>query len=76
MSINTVTDILVHIGFCKSKKEAKRLILSGGVRLNDVKIDDPNMLVWQHQGKIVYGHLDENDNVIIHPCSYVGEDSD
>lgn len=38
-------DLVVLTGLAKSKTEAKKLILSGGIYLNNIKITDPNKLV-------------------------------
>ncbi|MFO1051772.1 MAG: tyrosine--tRNA ligase [Planctomycetota bacterium] len=34
-------DLLVELGFCASKSEARRLVQGGGVRVDEVKQDDP-----------------------------------
>jgi tyrosyl-tRNA synthetase len=34
-------DVIVGLGLAPSKKEARRLIEQGGVRLNDVPVTDP-----------------------------------
>lgn len=38
-------DLVVLTGLAKSKTEAKNLILSGGIYLNNIRITDPNKLV-------------------------------
>ncbi len=40
-----LTQLLVDIGFAKSGKEAKRLIASGGVRINDVVMEDTHRAI-------------------------------
>lgn len=40
-----VVDLFVRLEFAKSKGEVKRLVSGGGARLNDVKIEDPGMVV-------------------------------
>ena len=36
----SVADALVGLGFCASKKEARRLIAQGGARVNDQAVSD------------------------------------
>ncbi|GGH87302.1 tyrosyl-tRNA synthetase [Pullulanibacillus pueri] len=36
-----IVDLLVTIGFFTSKSEARRMIQNGGVRINEVKVQDP-----------------------------------
>ena len=40
-----ITDLLIALGLCASKGEAKRLIQQGGVAVNDEKITDPFAVV-------------------------------
>ena len=40
----SVLDIMVQGGIAPSKSEARRLVLQGGVSVDDVKIDDPNRM--------------------------------
>lgn len=40
-----VVDLFIRLEFGKSKGEFKRLVAGGGARLNDVKIEDPNLVV-------------------------------
>ena len=41
-------DVIVGLGLAPSKKEARRLIEQGGVRLNDEPVTDP-FAVYEHQ---------------------------
>ena len=36
----SVADALIGLGFCTSKKEARRLIAQGGARVNDEAVSD------------------------------------
>jgi len=36
-------EILVDSGLAGSKSEARRLIAQGGIKVGDIKVDDPNM---------------------------------
>lgn len=38
-------DLMVFVGLCPSKSEARRLVTQGGVSVDDVKITDPNAQV-------------------------------
>jgi tyrosyl-tRNA synthetase len=38
-------DLVVLTGLAKSKTEAKKLILSGGIYLNNIRITEPNKIV-------------------------------
>lgn len=40
-----LTEMLVAVGFAHSKTEAKNLILNRGVRLNDVVVTDPTLVL-------------------------------
>jgi len=40
-----VIDLFIRLEFGKSKGEVKRLVSGGGARLNDVKIEDPTLVV-------------------------------
>ena len=40
-----VAHVLTAIGFCPSNGEAKRKIAEGAVRLDDVTVDDPGLVV-------------------------------
>lgn len=42
-SINSIVDVIVELGIAQSKSGARRLIASGGVRVDNQKIDDLNM---------------------------------
>ncbi|WP_213698966.1 tyrosine--tRNA ligase [Acetomicrobium sp.] len=39
---SSLVDVLVHVGACASKSEARRLIRSGGVSLNGERVDEEN----------------------------------
>lgn len=41
----TVVDVMVLAGLASSKGEAKKLIAGGGVRINDVKVADPQQVL-------------------------------
>jgi tyrosyl-tRNA synthetase len=41
----SLVDIVITAGFAKSKSAARRLIEQGGIRINDVKVTDPNLIV-------------------------------
>jgi tyrosyl-tRNA synthetase len=52
----TITDILVNSKLCPSKSEARRLVIQGGIIMDDEKIVDPNYLINKkefiiHKGK-------------------------
>ena len=40
----SILDIMVQGGIAPSKSEARRLVMQGGVSVNDIKIDDPNRM--------------------------------
>ena len=40
-----IVDLLVELGFVASKGEAKRLIAGGGVKIDNVKVTDPSLVV-------------------------------
>lgn len=43
----SIVDLCLLVGFAKSKSEARRMIEQGGIRINDVKITDPKlMVIW------------------------------
>lgn len=54
----TIINVLVAAGICQSNGEARRLILQGGVSLNDDKVTDINLAVKTgdvvHKGKKVH----------------------
>ena len=37
-----LVDLMVQMGWTKSKGEGRRLIAQGGIRINDEKVTDPN----------------------------------
>ncbi len=41
----SIVDLCMLVGFAKSKSEARRMIEQGGIRINDVKVTDHNMMV-------------------------------
>lgn len=41
----TIADLVVHLGLVKSKNDADRLALNGGIRLNGVKIGDARLVI-------------------------------
>jgi tyrosyl-tRNA synthetase len=41
----SIVDLCVFVGFAKSKSAARRLIEQGGIRINDVKVTDPNLIL-------------------------------
>jgi tyrosyl-tRNA synthetase len=40
-----VVDSLVMTGLCRTKSEARRMIEQGGIRVDDMKVSDPNAVV-------------------------------
>lgn len=49
----TISKLLVELGFVSSNSEAKRSVIQGAVKLNGVKIIDPNELVNIQSGDII-----------------------
>lgn len=49
----TVSKLLIQCGLIESGGEAKRMVKQGGVRINDEKIDDPNLQVTPADGMVV-----------------------
>jgi tyrosyl-tRNA synthetase len=49
----TVSKLLVGCGLIESGGEAKRMVKQGGVRINDEKIDDPNLEITPAEGMVV-----------------------
>ena len=49
----TVSKLLVGCGLIESGGEAKRMVKQGGVRINDEKIDDPNLEITPVEGMVV-----------------------
>jgi tyrosyl-tRNA synthetase len=41
-----LVDLMVEIGWTKSKGEGRRLITQGGIRINDIKVTDTNTYVF------------------------------
>ena len=48
-----VSKLLVGCGLIESGGEAKRMVKQGGVRINDEKIDDPNLEITPAEGMVV-----------------------
>lgn len=48
-----IIELLLDLNLIKSKSEARKLIQNGGVRLNQVKVPDINMLVTIEDGLII-----------------------
>lgn len=61
-----ITDLFVKTNLCKSKKEAKRLIQSGGAKINDVVINDANLDVVYKEDKIVIGTQINDEVFMLH----------
>lgn len=40
-----IVDIMVHVGLTDSKSEARRLIIGGGVKMNDERVRDVEMII-------------------------------
>ena len=40
-----ILDLLVETNLCPSKSEAKRMVLQGGVKINNEKVIDENLIV-------------------------------
>ena len=49
----SLIDVMVKVGVCSSKSEARRLIRSGGVAINGEKVVDENYEV--HNNEFLYG---------------------
>jgi len=47
-----VAEFFVISGLVKSKSEARRQIKNGGLRVNDIKINDPYARVAVHEKKL------------------------
>lgn len=48
--------LFVDAGFCSSMKEAKRMMKSGALKINDVVLDDETLEVAHVDGKVMVGH--------------------
>lgn len=48
-----IVDLLVNLGFSKSKSEAKRLIQGSGVKIDNEKISDINLIISKNPNKII-----------------------
>jgi len=46
-----LVDLMVQMGWTKSKGEGRRLITQGGIRINDEKVTDPNTYVFVTQDR-------------------------
>lgn len=60
-----IADLLIMVGFAKTKSEARRLILQNGIRLNDQLVTDPTMRVaWNklEDGTFEVWTLEEKQN--------------
>jgi ribosomal protein S4 len=44
-----LVDILVKVGFCKSKTEGRKLIKGGAIKLNDVKVNSPFARLFKYE---------------------------
>lgn len=54
IEVNTnIADLLVELNFVKSKGEAKRLIQGGGVKIDGVKITEPNFCITIQESAIL-----------------------
>jgi tyrosyl-tRNA synthetase len=60
-----VTKIAVDVGFARSKSEAQRLIDQGGLRIDDVKINEPGAYVVFAPGDQPLTLFDQRAIVII-----------
>ncbi len=49
----TVIDVLVSLGLCKSRGEARRLIEGGGVSINDDKISVDDISIEKYNGEFI-----------------------
>tara|TARA_A100001037_G_scaffold100624_1_gene91662 strand:- start:239 stop:427 length:189 start_codon:yes stop_codon:yes gene_type:complete len=47
-----VAELFVRSGLVKSKSEARRQINNGGIRVQDIKINDPYARVAVHDSKL------------------------
>lgn len=67
-----ITELFVKTGLCKSNKEAKRLISSGGARINDMPITDCDLVVTNFEDRLVIGKF-VSEFFEVHPCSIKGK---
>lgn len=63
-----ITELFVRAGLVESAKQAKRLITSGGAKINDTVITDPTLLVKYTDSKLIVGQYIQ-DTFVIHECS-------
>jgi len=63
-----IAELFVKAGLCATNKEAKRLITSGGARIDDVVVDDPSLEVLPYKNGIVIG-WSVDDYFVLHECS-------
>ena len=47
-----VAELFVRSGLVKSKSEARRQINNGGIRVQDIKINDPYARITVHDSKL------------------------
>jgi tyrosyl-tRNA synthetase len=57
--MKSVVELLITAGFAKSKSEARRAILGGGVRIDNIAVTDPEALLWIEEEKWILGKLRE-----------------
>ena len=48
-----VAELFVRSGLVKSKTEARRQIKNGGIRVQDIRINDPYARVAVHENKLI-----------------------
>ena len=49
-----VAELFVRSGLVKSKTEARRQIKNGGIRVQDIRINDPYARVAVHENKLIF----------------------
>ena len=57
-----VAELFVRSGLVKSKSEARRQIKNGGIRVQDIKIDDPYARIAFHDNKLFIAEKNANNN--------------
>ncbi len=54
----SVLDMLTKSSLCASKSEARRLVMQGGISIDDVKVSDPN-------AKVLAKTIEENGHIVV-----------
>lgn len=58
--------LFVDAGLCPSMKEAKRMMKSGALKINDVVLDDESLEVTHVGDKLVIGNHQEDGTFLVH----------